>query len=95
MTRMSRRVSVIAALATLCLLPFAGCASPNRSAQEQMEMLEASVKVMRALGVEVYGYAHVPLRAGLQTRTEFGSDGHLALFLRVNPGAAGESVDSD
>jgi hypothetical protein len=72
-------------LAALALLP--GC-SNKRSVEDNILMLNAYTDAAKKSGVEAYGFVFLPLRAGLHTKTEFGSDGHLALFLRFNPGAA-------
>lgn len=66
-----------------CLM---GCgAIEKRTHEQQLETVEAYMTQIKDLGVNVKGFAYVPLRAGLQTRTEFGSDGHIVIFWDWEP----------
>lgn len=62
-----------------------GCANSNEQLDRNLKTLDATVKAMRESGVEIYGFAELPLNAGMQNSMTFGNDGRVVLLLRVNP----------
>lgn len=67
------------------LLACTGCKSAQQTAEEHRLVMETYADTVKAMGVEAWVFGNLPIRAGLQTKTEFGSDGNVTFLIHFNP----------